>query len=172
MNETPHFSNHLVGRVASLHLHPEEPGEPFTTVASIEVVAGKGIIGNPRYFARKSRSGGPSKRQLSLIEREQISEHAAALGLESIAAGTVRSNIETTGIDLIKLVGKHVQIGNAIIHFYEPRTPCEKMDAICVGLRGLMSDGKQGVMAQVVRSGQIAIGDAIVPCESPAPAGE
>src|ERR1044071_9209504 len=36
------------GRVASLHLHPREPGEPLTSVESFELV--QGIQDNPRYF--------------------------------------------------------------------------------------------------------------------------
>ena len=126
-----------------------------------EVEEGKGIVGNPRFFARRSRNGGFSKRQVSLIEREQIGEHAAALRLEKITPGTVRSNIETEGINLIALVGRQVQIGTAVLFFYEPRTPCEKMDAICEGLRDLMDNDRQGVMAQVVRSGIIKVGDEI-----------
>lgn len=129
----------------------------------IDLEAGKGIVGNLRYFARRSRSGGFSKRQVSLIEREMIAEHAAMLGLQTVAPGTVRSNIETFGVDLVALVGKQVEIGTATLFFYEPRTPCSKMDEICPGLRNLMEDGRQGVMAQVIRSGRIQVGDAIRP---------
>lgn len=151
----------LVGRVASLHLHPAKSGGSLRTTDSFEVEAGKGIVGNGRYFGRMSRSGGPSKRQVSLIEREQISEHAVALGLETIPPGAVRSNVETTGMDLVALIGQHVQIGSAVLFFYDARTPCEKMDAICDGLRQLMENKKQGVLAQVIRSGRIAVGDEI-----------
>lgn len=149
------------GRVASLHLHPSESGEPFQNVTTIELEAEKGIVGNPRYFARRSRSGGFSKRQVSLIEQEQIAEHAAVLGLPKIPPGIVRSNVETTGIDLQQLVGEQVQIGSAILYFYEARTPCFKMDKICQGLKDLMNDNKQGVLAQVVKSGRINVGDEI-----------
>src|SRR5439155_7043370 len=90
------------GRVASLHLHPREPGEPLSSVQAVEVVQGKGVLDNPRYFGRTSKSTGqPSRRQVSLIERQQIAEHAATLGLKSIPPGAVRSNIETSGIDLV-----------------------------------------------------------------------
>ena len=151
------------GRVASLHLHPEKSGEPLRAVEHIELVAQKGIVGNPRKFGVISRSTGqPSKRQVSLMEREQIAEHAATLGLQSIPPGTVRSNIETSGIDLVALVGKQIQIGEAVLFFYEARTPCEKMDRICRGLRALMEDNRQGVLAQVVRSGTIRVGDPLV----------
>ncbi|HZQ46129.1 MAG TPA: MOSC domain-containing protein [Verrucomicrobiae bacterium] len=152
----------LSGRVASLHLHPSEPGATLTNVETLEVIAEKGIAGNGRYFGRTSRSTGkPSRRQVSLIEREQIAEHAAALGLETIFPGVVRANIETLGINLIGLIGKQVIIGGAILHFYEPRTPCQKMDAICEGLRGLMQNSRQGVLAEVIRGGQISVGDSI-----------
>jgi len=155
-----------LGRVASLHLHPREPGQPLSRVDCIEVVADKGIVADPRYFGRISQSTGqPSRRQVSLIEREQINGHAAALGLEGIAPGAVRSNIETAGINLTALVGCHVAIGEAVLLFYEARTPCAKMDAICVGLRTLMGNGRQGVMAQVVKSGRIRVNDSIGPAK-------
>lgn len=154
-------SNSAGGLVASLHLHPEQRGAAFSTVEEIEVAEGLGIKDNPRYFARTSRSGGYSKRQVSLIEREQIAEHAVVLGLKSIPPGVVRANIETSGINLIALIGQQVQIGEAILFFYEGRTPCEKMDLICPGLRDLMSNNRQGVMAQVIRPGRIRVGDSI-----------
>lgn len=133
------------------------------SVEEIEVVAEKGIVGNLRKFGVVSRSTGqPSKRQVSLMEREQIAGHATTLGLQNIPPGAVRSNIETSGIDLIALVGKQIQIGGAILFFYEARIPCEKMDRICRGLRVLMENNRQGVLAQVVRSGVIRVGDALV----------
>jgi MOSC domain-containing protein YiiM len=125
------------------------------------VVADKGIEGNPRYFGRVSRNGKPSKRQVTLIERAWIEEHSRKLGVESFPPGAVRSNIETEGINLIELIGKNVRIGSAVLYFYEPRLPCSKMDAICTGLRALMENGKQGVLAHVVSSGAIAVGDSI-----------
>jgi MOSC domain-containing protein YiiM len=152
----------LIGRVASLHLHPVEPGGLMACVGLIEVVAQTGIAGEPRYFARSvSSTQGPSRRQISLIEREQICEHAATLGLESIAPGAVRSNVETWGIDLVPLVGQCIEIGEAILLLCQARTPCAKMDAIAPGLRALMEKQRQGVLAQVVRSGPIRVGDKI-----------
>jgi MOSC domain-containing protein YiiM len=135
---------------------------PLTPVDSIEVVENKGIAGEPRYFGRKSRdTGQPSRRQVTLMEREQIAEHAAVLGLESIPPGAVRSNIETTGISLVPLVGNEIEIGEAVLLLYAPRDPCDKMDAVCQGLRKLMLNDRQGVLAQVVKSGKIKVGDSI-----------
>jgi MOSC domain-containing protein YiiM len=150
------------GKVVSLHLHPPQPGSPLQAVQAIELVQDKGIQSEPRYFGRTSRSTGkPSQRQVTLIEREQIAEHAVALGLESIAPGAVRSNIETSGVNLIGWLGQEVQIGEAVLRFYAPRDPCAKMDTICQGLRELMLHNRQGVLAEVVRSGTVRVGDSI-----------
>ena len=162
MNSFASNNGAVSGRVASLHVHPTVPGTPLASVESFEVVAEKGIRGEPRYFGRTSKeSGKPNRRQLTLIEREQIAEHATALGLEQIPPGAVRANVETTGIALVALVGREVQIGEVVLRFYAPRDPCEKMDAICQGLRELMTKDKQGVLAEIVRSGSIRVGDEI-----------
>jgi MOSC domain-containing protein YiiM len=161
MNTAP--SPAPLGHVVSLHLHPAESGTPLQGVESVEVVEGKGIAGDARYFGRLSRdTGQPTRRQVSLIEREQIAEHAAALGLPSITPGAVRSNVETTGINLIALLGREIEIGEAVLRLYAPRDPCAKMDAICQGLRARMMDQRQGVLAEVVRSGKVRVGDAIL----------
>ena len=151
------------GLVASLHLHPAEPGAPLQSVEEIELVEAKGILGEPRYFGRVSHdTGRPRRRQVTLIEREQIAEHATALKLPSISPGAVRSNIETSGINLIALVGREVEIGEAVLLVYAPREPCAKMDAVCFGLRELMKNQRQGVLAVVLRSGRVRVGDTIV----------
>ena len=150
------------GTVASLHLHPPVGGEPLTSAPSIEVVEEMGIRGEPRYFGRRSLVGQPTTRQVSLIEREQIAEHASMLGVAAISPGAVRANIETLGINLVPLVGKSIQIGTAILYITKPRDPCEKMDRICRGLRKLMEHDKQGVLARVIQSGTIRVGDLII----------
>ena len=154
MNTAP--SPARLGRVASLHLHPLVAGELFQKVTNFEVVADKGIADNPRYFGR------PTRRQVSLIEREQIAEHAVVLGLPALAPGVVRANIETEGVNLIALIGRSIEIGDAVLLLYDARQPCAKMDAICPGLRDLMQNQRQGVLAQVIQSGRITTGDAIM----------
>jgi MOSC domain-containing protein YiiM len=154
-----------IGRIASLHLHPARGGEPLQAVDSIELVEGRGIRGEPRYFGRNSRSTGkPSRRQVSLIEREQIARHAAALGLETIAPGAVRSNIETLGVRLAEFLGREIQIGDAVLFLYEARTPCPKMDALCDGLKELMGNHRQGVLAEVRCPGVVRVNDPIFAC--------
>lgn len=142
-------------RVASLHLHPTQGGAPMDPAVLLELEAGKGIAGNRRYFDRGSR------RQVSLIEREQMAAHAVALGRGPFQPGDARSDIETEGIDLVPLIGKRLAIGTAVIEIYAPRDPCAKMDALAPGLRELMLPRRQGVMATIVHSGTVCCGDGI-----------
>ncbi len=159
-----HASAATTGRVASLHLHPPTSGGPLQSVEMMELIEAKGIVGDHRYFGRLSRTTGKiTRRQVSLIEREQIAEHAVSLGLETISPGAVRANIETFGINLIQLIGSEVEIGEAILKFYEPRDPCRQMDAVCQGLRERMMNSRQGVMAEIVKSGVVRIGDTVQP---------
>ena len=159
---TIYAENEAIGRVASLHIHPSKAGEPMLSVDSMAIETNAGIVGNTRYWQRQSPSTGkPTHRQISLIEREQIEKHANSLGLPCIEAGLGRSNIETEGIDLVTLVNRKISIGETILYIAATRDPCHKMDKITLGLREIMMDKKQGVLARVVQSGHIRIGDAI-----------
>jgi MOSC domain-containing protein YiiM len=135
-------------------------------VSEVYAEAGKGLVGDARVFGRKNRIGQPNRRQVSLIAREEIARHAAALGLAEIQPGAVRSNIETIGLDLVSFLGREMEVGKAVLLFYEARTPCWKMDRIAPGLQAMMSQARQGVLAQVIRSGRIRAGDAIRPVQS------
>ena len=63
-------------------------GAPLQSTTEVQLITGKGIEGDTRYFARLSRhTGRPTRRQVTLMEREQIAEHAVALGMKLIAPG-------------------------------------------------------------------------------------
>ena len=148
----------MAGRVASLHLHAG-PGEPLVAVEAVFAEAGLGLRGSRKYGRKPD--GTESKRQVSLIEREVLAQHARALGCV-IPPGAARSNVETVGVDLVPLVGRRLMIGEAEIEVTLARTPCEAMDLVAPGLQEAMRGGRQGVLARVVRSGLIRVGDAIV----------
>jgi MOSC domain-containing protein YiiM len=66
-------------------------------------------------------------------------------------------------MNLVSYLHREMEVGEAVLLFYEARTPCWKMDRIAPGLQAMMSQGRQGVLAQVVRSGWIRTGDAMRP---------
>jgi MOSC domain-containing protein YiiM len=149
------------GTIASLHMHPTVSGEPMTSVESMTLVADKGIVGNVRYFGILDRRGNANKNHVSLFEREQIAEHAASVGLDTIAPGLTLSNVETRGVDLLDLVGFDVRVGaTVVLRFYKARVPCTRMDEIAYGLFRLMRY-KQGVLAEVIVGDEIKVGDTL-----------
>jgi len=150
-----------IGKVMSLHVHPRTSGAAMIELQSLTLIAGKGVEENPRYFGRVNRAGRQSRRQLTLIEREQIRAHADSLGIAEIFPGSVRANIETEGISLMEWLGCDLRIGTAVVRLYEPRTPCARMDAVAKGLRRLMENSRQGVLAEIIQSGRVTVGDGI-----------
>lgn len=165
-----------IGKIASLHLHSDEKNiklrnsaEPFKlhvmkNVSTMKLIAGKGILNNTRYFNTINKiTGNPNINHVSLIEREQISDHRDRLNMsEQIVPGMVRSNIETTDINLTALIDHYVSIGEtAVVRFYRARSPCWKMDIIKDGLQKSMKCNQQGVIAEIIISGDIKIGDII-----------
>ena len=63
--------------------------------------------------------------------------------------------------DLIAAVGRRVRVGTAVLEVVEARTPCAKMDAIAPGLRERMEPPGQGILARVVTSGTVRVGDVV-----------
>ena len=150
-----------IGSVASLHLHPDISGALMVNVKSFELITDVGINrnGGSRNYGHNGR------RQVSLIEREQLTKHAADLAKPDFEPGQVRANIETEGIRLVELMGSNIAIGEVRLQILEARTPCSKMDKISPGLRKNMEGEKQGVLAEVIQSGIIQEGDKIIPLD-------
>jgi len=155
--------------IASLHVHPAERNQkkaPTKMIAEphMDLVQGKGIVQDVRYFDTKNKSSGKAnKNHVSLMTREEIASFKCDL-----LPGDVRSNIELNGsilsgeVTLADLIHKNVRIGqDAVLHIYKLRTPCWQMDVLQPGLQASMRHGRQGVIAEVVHSGRISIGDTI-----------
>lgn len=144
-----------------MFLHPETAGAPMRPVPEGELLAGRGLSDDPRYATRAPDSGASLRRQLTLMAQEEMTAHAAGLGLTELPSGSVRANIETSGIVWRDWVGQRLRVGDALIEVQELRTPCAKMDAVAPGLRAAMGNGRQGVIAAVLRSGRVRRGDSI-----------
>jgi len=94
-------------------------------------------------------------RQVLLMSEENLD----AFGL---APGEVRENIVTRGLDLQALPsGTRLEIGGAALEITKDCEPCAFIDSLRPGLRPLMIR-RRGMLARVVRSGEIRVGDGIV----------
>ncbi len=153
------------------------------TVESIALLAGLGVEGDAHMGARvKHRSRvakdptQPNLRQVHLIASELLDE-VNAKGYE-VSPGDLGENITTAGLDLISLpVGTSIRIGDTVLALTGLRNPCPQIKTFGEGLQGEMLDHdengklvrKTGVMAVVLRGGDVASGDEILVA---APAGD
>jgi MOSC domain-containing protein YiiM len=85
-------------------------------------------------------------------------EHLESVGVEP---GAIRENLTVEGADVQQWpVGQHVRAGEAVFEITMVCEPCQRMDDLREGLRAELDD-KRGMLAKVVESGEVAIGDEI-----------
>jgi MOSC domain-containing protein YiiM len=142
----------------------------------IRLVAGLGVESDAhlgekvthRYHAQKNPDA-PNLRQVHLMHEELFAELRAA-GFD-ICAGAIGENITTRGLDILALpTGARLRLGTeALIEVMGLRNPCRQIDAFQPGLRAALlkrdSAGhllrKAGIMAIVLRGGDVKPGDAV-----------
>jgi MOSC domain-containing protein YiiM len=85
-------------------------------------------------------------------------EHLDALGVEY---GRIRENFTIEGADVHDwLVGQRLRVGEALFEITMVCDPCSRMDEIRPGLQDEL-DGRRGMLARVVASGEVAAGDEV-----------
>ncbi len=153
------IQENVEGTIVELLMHPNDPNDPMIQVDKLELLKEKGIVGNSRYFDTKNKTNGTqNKNHISMTEQEQIDEFKKQS--PEISSSSVRSNVITSGLCIDACT--QLQIGNdVIIKVYKTRCSCKKMDRCVKGLREIMKKGSPGVMAEVLNSGTIRVGDKI-----------
>ncbi len=89
----------------------------------------------------------------------------AAEDLESVAVppGAVRENFTVSGADVMRWpVGQRVVVGEAEFEISMVCDPCHLMEEIRPGLQ-VELEGKRGMLASVVKTGRVALGDSVTP---------
>lgn len=120
----------------------------------VEARLGTGLVGD-RYQGR----GG--KREVTLIQWEHLPVLASLLGVDSVAADSLRRNIAVSGINLLALRRQCFRIGTAVFQGVDHCHPCSKMEA-ALGVGGYNAmRGHGGITARVVHPGTIRLGDAV-----------
>jgi MOSC domain-containing protein YiiM len=85
-------------------------------------------------------------------------QHLEAVGVEY---GRIRENFTVEGADVHEWpVGQRLRIGEAEFEITMVCDPCHKMDEIRPGLQEEL-DGRRGMLARVIESGEVAAGDEI-----------
>jgi MOSC domain-containing protein YiiM len=94
------------------------------------------------------------KREVLFVSKE----HLDAVG---VAPGAIRENLTVEGDDVERWsVGQRVRAGEAVFEITMVCDPCHRMDELREGLRAELQ-GRRGMLARVVESGEVAVGDEI-----------
>lgn len=130
--------------------HRQARGE-LETLDSTQVTLAEGVVGDFR--------GKPGKRQVTVLSREAWQTTCDELG-ETLVWTARRANLLVEGLSLGECAGKVIKIGELELLITRETDPCERMDEVREGLFAIMKkEWRGGVCCQVVKSGQIAVGD-------------
>ena len=136
-----------MARVAGVWISPAKKSGRMEPLERGRAVAGHGLEG-----CAHARPG--TKREVLFAS----AEHLAAVGVEP---GQIRENFTVEGDDVQRWpVGQRVAIGEAAFEITMVCDPCERMDQLRPGLREEI-DGRRGMLARVVETGDVAVGDEI-----------
>ena len=142
------MSRHL----ASIVYSPQPGSFNRRPLAEATLLAGHGIDGD--------RKGGHPNRNLNVMDQEML----ALLAAEGYPTGpgVLGENLIVSGVDISSLAeGSRLRIGlEAEIEVVRLREPCYKLTALDPRMPDSVVD-RVGVMARVVESGVIRVGDAV-----------
>jgi MOSC domain-containing protein YiiM len=149
------------GVVTGIFTAPES-GAASVAHNARRVFAGVGVEGD-RYATARGKFSAPGRggQALTLIAEEAIAA-ARAKGAE-IDAASARRNIVTRGIELEPLIGQQFVIGTVTCRATRLAEPCAHLERLTKPgvLRAMVHLG--GIRADVLRDGEIRIGDALHP---------
>jgi MOSC domain-containing protein YiiM len=94
------------------------------------------------------------KREVLFVSKE----HLDSVGVEP---GAIRENLTVEGTDVEQWpIGQRVKVGEAVFEITMVCDPCHRMDELRDGLRAELQ-GKRGMLARIVESGEVAVGDPV-----------
>jgi MOSC domain-containing protein YiiM len=145
------------GRVLEIWL-AAAAAEPMRRVEAVEAVAGRGLAGDRYALGGGTWAQYPDlEKQVTLIDRDDVTAVAAATGSD-LTAGDTRRNLVTTGIDLPTLVGQWFTVGDVLLFGMKRCPPCTHLERL-TGVRlvkAMMHRG--GINAAVFAGGPVAEG--------------
>lgn len=146
------------GKVVAISI-ARNAGEPLESITYARAIEGAGLEGDR--YARGEGSfnkGRQGVRQVTLI-------NAMFFAGTSFSFAESRRNIATEGVELMDLIGKEFDIGDARFRGVKYCDPCLRPSALAKKkqrFRDAFFD-RGGLVAEVIRTGSIRLGDAIVP---------
>jgi MOSC domain-containing protein YiiM len=109
-------------------------------------IAGEGLEG--------CAHANPPRREVLFVSKEHLDS-------VDVEPGAIRENLTVDGADVQEWpIGQRVRAGKAVFEITMVCDPCHRMDELRDGLRAEL-DGKRGMLARIVESGEIAVGDSV-----------
>jgi MOSC domain-containing protein YiiM len=142
------------GRVEWIGIRPERRA-PLAPLDQAEAIAGYGLAGD--HYGSKT----DGKRQVTLIQAEHLEVAAKLLGVQAVAAASVRRNILVSGINLFALRDRQFRVGEVLLEGSGTCDPCSRMEEV-LGNGGYNAmRGHGGIIARIRSGGVVHIGDAV-----------
>ncbi|GGO69584.1 MOSC domain-containing protein [Nocardioides deserti] len=142
-------------RVVALHVAPERHA-PMEERAAIEVVAGRGVVGD-RWF-------GTRHRHVSVQSAEALAEAAADLG-RPVPPSATRRTVTVSGLDVPTEPGARLLVGGeggVLLEVVRVAAPCRIMET-SMGPGGAAALRRRGgSILRALSSGTIRVGDPVV----------
>lgn len=144
------------GRIEWIGIRPVRR-EPLISLPEVEVLTDMHLQGD---HARPKPGG---KRQITLIQHEHLAAVGGFLGFDApVEPGRLRRNLVVSGLNLLALKNRHVQLGDEVIlEITGECHPCSRMEEE-LGPGGYNAmRGHGGLTARILRGGQIRVGDTV-----------
>ncbi len=142
------------GKVVWMGIRPERR-EPMQVIETITVSEQNGIVGD-------HYSGQSGNRHVTLIQAEHLPVVAALTGHDTLDPALLRRNIVVSGLNLLALKDKQIQLGDVVLQITGQCHPCSKMEtALGPGGYNAMR-GHGGMTAKVIKGGVIRVGNEII----------
>ena len=145
------------GKIIAICICPNA-GDPMTLIDEVQVIRGRGLEGD-RYAGGKGSFGQVlGKRQVTLINASFF----PGSGYEFVDS---RRNIVTEGVELMWLIGRKFQIGEAYMRGIKYCDPCERPRKLSNNENSFAEAfyDRGGLIAKVIKGGIIRVGDSIIP---------
>lgn len=120
----------------------------ITDHAEIELVAGKGVVGD-RFFDYEEDYKG----QITFFDQAVVDSVKAKFNLPDLDASAFRRNVVISGLDLPSLIGQRFQIGALEFEGTQESKPCYWMDQACApGVEEFLR-GQGGLRCRILNGG-------------------
>jgi MOSC domain-containing protein YiiM len=150
-----------MGQVVGLYL-ADAAGLPMRSVESAVAAVGQGLIGDRYQVGTGEWSHDPRLYDdVTLIAAEALADASAQHGVQ-LTGGASRRNLETRGVDLDALVGRHFHVGEVRLRGERPCDPCRYLDQVTGQPARAALQGRGGLRATVVEGGRLHVGDSVV----------